>query len=335
MTHQFVTLFDETYASRALALAISLERFGVDFKLWVICLDDASHQILGNLGNPKILSIPREDWQDDALLKLETERSRREFCWTMTPFSIQKVFSQQPEIDVLTYLDADLWFMSDPTELLNRIKSRHRGAFITSHAFSPSHADLAKYGQFNVQFLSIHRSLGEMVLSDWAKDCATWCFARLEDGKFGDQKYLDRWLTRYKGKVEVGEPQSMFQGPWNASHFQPSQALTYHFSSLSFVGKKLIRLAGKDYDIPSEYLDEVYRPYLDDLEFAEAQLRALRVRSGPRDRPWFQVRSVSTIFSTLWKRLTRARSGWGLKRDQYIFKRSRSSTYGKSYGGGA
>ncbi len=51
--------------------------------------------------------------------------------------------------------------------------------------------------------MTFKRNDGELVRSWWEERCLEWCYARFEDGKFGDQKYLDDWTSRFNKQVHV------------------------------------------------------------------------------------------------------------------------------------
>ena len=56
--HNFCTLFDSNYLSRALVMYHSLEKTGENFKLYAVCFDDLSYQILIKLNLSNVVAIP-------------------------------------------------------------------------------------------------------------------------------------------------------------------------------------------------------------------------------------------------------------------------------------
>jgi hypothetical protein len=60
--------------------------------------------------------------------------------------------------------------------------------------------------------------MGMAVLNWWRDRCIEWCYARSEEGKFGDQKYLDDWTTRFDS-VHVLEHLGGGIAPWNVQQY--------------------------------------------------------------------------------------------------------------------
>jgi hypothetical protein len=59
---------------------------------------------------------------------------------------------------------------------------------------------------------------GLKVLNWWRDRCLEWCFNRFEDGKFGDQKYLDDWTDRFEG-IHVLKHLGGGLAPWNVQQY--------------------------------------------------------------------------------------------------------------------
>ena len=244
-------------------------------KIYVICLDEGSHRFVraANLRNVTALSITQ--FEKYGLTDLRDSRTPLEFFWTMSSFSLQFIFDLDLDVKILTYIDADMFFFKNPLPILETFESSGTGALITEHSYSPTFARLEKkYGKYNVQFVSVKRVVGNQIWREWVANCRNWCFARHENGQFGDQKYLDSWPNDYPGLISVWPHPEQFQGPWNMERYKPEDAVSFHFSSLKRISPWISEMASSGYRVPAIYRESIYRPYLRKLRLAELEIAA-------------------------------------------------------------
>ena len=263
----FVTLFDLLFLPQGLALHQSMERHAGHYTLWILCMDDELHEILSEIKLTNVQLLQLSLLETKELKQVKLDRSVGEYCWTTTPFAPKFVFDSDPSVERVTYLDADLWFRKSPVPIFQEFDKSGKAVLITDHAYSPEYDLSEKSGQYCVQFTTFTRDGGETVRKWWEDRCIEWCYARFEDGKFGDQKYLDDWPERFPEQVHVLSNQSWTLAPWNANRFPYSNGIFWHFHELRLTEKysKLMVQFTTSYSIPSITRKQIYDPYLDDL----------------------------------------------------------------------
>lgn len=187
-----------------------------------------------------------------------------EYCWTCTPFTV-KYCLEKFGLSACTYLDADLFFYKDPSVLIAEMGGR--SVLITPHNYSAGYDVSATAGIYCVQFVTFKNTPdGWRVLNWWADACLQWCYARYEDGKMGDQKYLDSWPFMFKG-VHICKNKYAGAAPWNANNYLPGETgeiIFFHYHDLQYLSNGSWYLGG--YDIPAAILNELYRPYIELLK---------------------------------------------------------------------
>jgi hypothetical protein len=260
----FVTLFDSFFLPQGLALHRSMVRELNTFTLWILCVDRKAYEVLEQLKLLNVRLLDLADLETTELIAVKANRTKGEYCWTLTPFAPKFVFHAAPEVDRVTYLDADLWFRSDVQSIFSEFDRSEKGVLITDHLYAAEYDHSHTNGRFCVQFMTFKRDSGEFVRKWWEDRCVEWCFARFEEGKFGDQKYLDDWPVRFSDQVHVLSNLHPVIGPWNAKKFPYSSAFAFHFHGVRVIDRKRVAIAD-NYDIPEVTFRNVYRKYFVDL----------------------------------------------------------------------
>ena len=263
----FVTLFDSLFLPQGLALHRSMLRELDSFTLWILCVDIEAYDVLCGLNLPHIRLLNLTELETKELVNLKPTRSTGEYCWTLTPFAPRFVFEAAPEVERVTYLDADLWFRSGIQSVFSEFELSNKGVLITDHLFAPEHDHSNMNGRFCVQFMTFRRFFGEEVREWWQDRCTEWCYSRFEDGKFGDQKYLDEWPERFSKQVHILSDQQLIIGPWNSMRFPYSKAFAFHFHGVRIIDRRRVLIAD-NYEIPEVAFQNVYRKYFIDLDKA-------------------------------------------------------------------
>jgi hypothetical protein len=303
MTREFCTLFDSNYVFKAIAMHRSLLATGADFHLTASCFDDDAKELIDQLGLPHLSTVGLRELEDfdPEFAGTKGDRTPVEYCWTATPAVPLYVLGTRPEVEEVTYLDADLLFFRDPEPLFEEMGDS--SVLITPHRYAPEYRHQEINGIYNVQFLVFRRDeRGLAALRWWHDRCVEWCYYRLEDGKLGDQKYLDDWPERFEG-VHVLRHKGGGLAPWNVTQYNvrpdgpgvlvdndPLVFFHYHRVSLAADGNHRWQPPGYHIDANVERL--IYEPYVEACERAIAEVQTvapgfsagLQPKPSPRER---------------------------------------------------
>lgn len=282
----YCTLFDSNYLLKGVVMLTTLVRHSPGATVHVLCMDEVTYRLLGTLDLDVHRLRPR-DIEDEDLLRAKRSRSVAEYCWTLSSALCWHMMMTHPEIELLTYLDADLMFFSDVQPLFDEIGQS--SIAVIEHRFAPRLAYLEAYGRFNVEWVSFRRDdHGLKCLKSWRDQCVDWCFARLEEGRIGDQKYLDAWPSTFASLV-VLEHKGAGVAPWNFTnhqfHVRNGQVMVddallifYHFHQFQILSDGEYDYMSTSYSNGAPIPEEIYSPYV--LALEEALGRVRRIQPG-------------------------------------------------------
>ena len=245
----------------------------------MICMDDKSYKYLNDnpLNNVQIIHIKELEKKFPLLKIAKLNRNRIEYFFTCSPAVCNYVMDQFDFIDSITYLDADLYFFSDPKKVFDEIENK--SIAIIEHRFHWTTKRQLKYGRFNVGWVTFKNdSEGKKCLIQWMENCLDWCYQKVEKDRFGDQKYLNRWPSLYKN-LYVIQNKGANVAIWNIPNYHLSfkedkifidnqQLIFYHFANIDQINKSTFNtnLSRVFINLKGILLNKIYIPYLRELK---------------------------------------------------------------------
>lgn len=290
----FVTLFDSRYLDKGLVMYESLINVSDDFRLYIVAFDDKCYEVLKDLNENKLVPISMRDFECDELIRVKSQRTHAEYCWTCSSFAIAYVLDNFE--NECTYVDADLFFYEDPESILQEMRREGCNVQIIEQRFDNrvlSRQMMRRSGKYCVEFNTFNNEQNSRMVLRWWQDRVIECCTVSADGKiFGDQKYLDDWLEMFDN-VHVVENVGAGVAPWNITNYelvsknggkinlrykltnQCTPIVFYHFHNMSYVGhnKVNIEVFNRAFSTSKELVNILYYPYINKIEEKRRFLR--------------------------------------------------------------
>lgn len=273
----FTTYFDINYLPRGLVLYDSLKKHcPTEFKLFILCLDLATLKYFKKNESQNVevipLSLNEIEKSDNDLLKCKQNRSKIEYYFTLSPCLPLYILTNY-KIPHICSLDADIMFFGSPKPLFDKLD--FYSIIITPHNFTQELKSREELGIYNVSFqIFKNDSQGLECLESWRKECIAWCYDKLENNKYADQKYLDNWPNIYK-YIFTNKIPGAGIAPWNINKFKikyknknlylnNEKLIFYHYHGLRIINKYLILHNLNNYNVTPNKLikDKIYKPYI-------------------------------------------------------------------------
>jgi hypothetical protein len=324
--YNFCTLFDTNYSAQGLAMYKSLKRYCKDFHLYIFAFDETLPHILKKIHPKHATVIPLSEFEDEELLKVKPTRTRGEYCWTCSSSTILYCIKKY-DLSHCTYIDSDLYFYANPSILIEEM-GESDDVLITSHRYTSDYDQTNTSGKYCVQFMTFKNTEnGLNILRWWRNACLDWCYNRMEDGKFGDQKYLDDWPERFNGVHEL-EHLGGGVSPWNMQQYsfhrkksgiegteldtqKHFNLIFFHFHGLRCHRKGLLReYRYTVYRLPRSVRKYIYNSYLPRLIWSHYRIRMISPRSNCSNDQKIEFPTYKRWFKEIFQRFRNHEKGY-------------------------
>lgn len=291
----YCTLFDKNYLYQGVALHDSLLATTREFKLYALAMDEEAFAILARMGRESLVPVRLDALLNDETRAVRARTTHGQFCWVNQPLICQYLLDSHG-LDMVTYLESDSYFFSDPEVLFQELGSG--SVSLVPHNFSSEFDNTKTAGRFCVQFNAFRNDeRARAVLSDWR--AANFCYDSLTPLKYPGQTCIDAWPERFPG-VKVIRHLGAGVAPWNVRGYRLGSldgmptvddvpVVFYHYHQYGRLRSGAHDLGS--YPMTVNVIDAFYRPYVAALRKAENEVKSLDAS--------FTYRRVNADSSTL------------------------------------
>jgi hypothetical protein len=269
MENGFCIILSKYRLYQGVALYNSIKRNIENPKIFILCMDDESYEVLLIL-NLENVNIDHVQKIENHMLKTKkNERKLSSYCWTLKPIFLEYVMNHFKGLDRVTYVDADEYFFSDPSPVFE--EGINSSVLLSKHNFTRSLKNLENIcGKYNSGFISFKRDRnGIDTLNWWKERCLEWCYEEIEKSKFGDQKYLEDIPLIFNNVSDIKIP-GVNIGGWNHGRYKPTMKnnkvyinnvplILYHFAGFRLLSEKEFAFI---MGFKKEFIEYVYNPYI-------------------------------------------------------------------------
>ena len=283
-----VTCTDANYMHKVVVFYRSLCKVHNNFILHLFCFDNIAVAVFKKFRYKNVIVYDPKDFETDELLKVKASKVKKyEYYWACNPFITRKVLLEQ-NVDFVSSCDCDLVFFQSPEEIFKELNGADVLIQPNNFSFQFS-ADYTKIGYYCASFQCFRKNINSIkILNWWHQQTMGWCSSKFEEGRFGDQKYLDDWRTRFKKVREIANVGTNV-APWSVQKFDLSTqngnlminhkypVIYYHFHSFRMKLKNCEYIITGDrhnsYPISSTVRRLIYEPYAKTLKKTIEELK--------------------------------------------------------------
>lgn len=298
---QYCILLSKYRVYQGLALYYSLKKTMTKFKLYILCVDKEAFEFIKTMIEEDATAISLESLEDDYLYSLKQNRLLEEYCWTLKPVFIEYLLNSFSDIKRITYLDADLFFYSEPNKIFE--DTNEYSVLLSSHDFSRQYKSLERYcGVYNSGLISFgNNAEGRACINWWKNRCYDLCSKQFSNNQFGDQKYLEHMPIEFENVMFI-KAHGVNIAPWNHSKYVFSnkedlvlvnneKLICYHFSGFKLMNDLEFTLNFGNEKKPNSVL---YKPYIQMINKALIDYKKIK----PNNEDYFtKVNSKKSVYS--------------------------------------
>ncbi|WP_052447403.1 glycosyltransferase [Clostridium polynesiense] len=278
MIHNYCTIISRDSLYQGLILYNSLKLHDEDFCLFIICMQEEVKELLElmNLESAKIIDLRDIEEYDEELSSIKDQRNSKEYAWTCKSSIMLYLFEKQFFIDHIIYIDSDVEFFSSTEAIYKEFKDA--SVLLTRERFyiQDNESWYNQYGIYNGGFMAFKRDKNAFEALKWMREqCIKWCFNKVENNLYGDQKYTKDWTERFNG-VKISENLGINTTAWYAHAcvleeenknklINNTPIIFYHYNGFTMYNENEFELC-IFIKLPKKLINLIYIPYIKKLK---------------------------------------------------------------------